>query len=516
MRIRTILRFGIAKPFHARLAYHIPERMCGNVFYMGTRKPGPKIQNDLALDLSSLPEEFPQRAFALLAIFGYKPYRWQRRIITRIFRNRSKAKSLYFIQIAKKNGKTALAVMVCLIELCLFDERHIYSVSDSERNLKSVFWLELLTAIRRSGLEDFFVIYQTEIQNPITGSFIQMRPGNFAASQGINAHLVIVDEVHLMSEEVWNGYLMSPDARDDGVVFGITTPGYNLACAAHAVYLAAKEGNDPDLDATIYEPSDPKCALDDLTAWKEANPSYSESPALRKALARHCRTMRENDFRRFRLGQWTPTEKAWLPYGAAAALVTTERIPPGARVCLALDGSWSGDTTGLVATSEDMRVEVLGHWKPPIMHDGPWRVDMSDVEQHIRNACAIYDVVEIAFDPARWARNMQALQAEGLPVVEFPQSPSRMIPATTLFFDAVSDATLGLVDNEWLQALLAHLNAAEVEESKNGAMIRKPVFVEAKANIDLAVAAIMSHARAAVMPAPVDWSLQWVSIRSSE
>lgn len=483
---------------------------------MGSRTPGPKLQSVLALDLSELSSEFPQRTFDLLALFHYKPRRWQRRIITKIYKNRDRAKALYYIQVARKNGKTALAVMICLIELCLFDDRHIYSVSDSERNLKSVFWLELMTAIMRSGTDDFFVIYQTEIRNPVTGSFIQMRPGNFAASQGINPHLVIIDELHLMKQEVFNGYLMSIDARDDGIVFGITTPGYDLNSAAKEVYDNAKVGDDPDVEAVIYEPDDPDCDPADERAWEQANPAYHEVPALRHALARHCRKMRLHDFRRFRLGQWTSTENAWLPYGAIQGLLTDEPIPAGARVCLALDGSWSGDTTGLTATDEHMTIQVLGHWMPPVMNTGQWRVDMSAVEQTIRDACAYYNVVEIAFDPARWARNMQALEAEGLPVVEFPQSPQRMIGATTLFYDAVLDSRLRIVSNEFSRSLMAHLGMAEVEESKNGAMIRKPTFAEAKANIDLAVSAVMSHARATVMKEPQDYSLEWIFIHPSE
>lgn len=484
---------------------------------MGTRTPGPKLKSTLALDLSELSPEFPQRAFDLLALFKLHPYEWQRQEIAYIYSDRANVAPVVYVQIAKKNGKTALAVMVTLIELCLFSERHIYAVSDSQTNLSSVFWLALTDAI--SEYEDFFTTYQLKIKNPVTGSFIQMRPGNFAASQGINAHLVIADEIHLMAREVWNGYLMSGDARPDPLVLGITTPGYNMDCAAFDVYNDAKEGNDPDLHATIYEPDDPECELSDEAAWIEANPAYHESEPLRKALRRHCRKMRENDFRRFRLGQWTATENAWLPYGAAAALVTDDELPDGARVCLALDGSWSGDTTGLTASgvvNGTMLVQVLGHWAPPVMNDGAWRVDMSKVEQAIRDACAKYDVVEIAFDPARWARNMQALAAEGLPVVEFPQSPQRMIGATTLFYDAVCDGNIRFAGNGFLRALLAHLAMAEVEESKNGAMIRKPVFAEAKANIDLAVSAIMSHARATVMPEPVDWSMEWVSIRSGE
>lgn len=482
---------------------------------MSTRKPGPKLVNTLGLDLSELAPEFPQRAFDLLEqCFGLTPYKWQREQLVKIFTKSSIDRPpVAYTQVARKNGKTLLGVMVALVELCLYDEHEIYAVSDSQTNLSSVFWLQLNSAINKAGLDDFFTVYQLKIVNPVTGSFIQMRPGNFAASQGINPHLVLVDELHLMNREVWHGYLMSTDAREDGLVFAITTPGYNMDSAAFDIYNEAKEGNDPELHATIYEPLNSECPLDDRDEWKRANPAYDESPALQKALERHSKRMRENDFRRFRLGQWTATENAWLPYGAAAALVVDEVIAEGARVCLALDGSWSGDTTGLTATSEDKLVQVVGHWAPPVMNDGQWRVDMSKVEQAIRDACAYYDVVEIAFDPARWSRNMQALAAEGLPVVEFPQSKQRMVNATTLFYDAVCDGNLRISNNDYTRALLAHLGMAEVEESKDGAMIKKPTFVEAKANIDLAVSAVMSHARAVVMPEPTDWSMQWVAIQ---
>jgi phage terminase large subunit-like protein len=478
------------------------------------RTPGPKIKSDAELDLSKLSPDFPQRAFDLLAIFGYKPYRWQRRLIAKIYRNRAKALPLYYVQIAKKNGKTAVAVMITLIEVCLFNDRECYAVSDSERNVKSVYWLELLKAIRFADLEDWFSVYQGKITNPDTDSFIELRPGNFAASQGINSHLVIADEVHLIDTEVWNGYLMSGDARDDAVVLGITTPGYSFDCAAFDLYNAAKEGDDPDMDATIYEPSDLECAMDDEQAWAEANPAMDEVPSLKRALKRHCRRMRENDFRRFRLGQWTQTEKAWLPYGAFRALATDEPIPVGARVWLAVDGSWSGDTTALLACDETCKLQVLGHWKPPVMDvDDLWRVPMADVEQAIRIACGTYEVEGVYWDPARWSRNMQALAAEGLPILEYPQSVQRMIPATTMFFDAVMDGKLSWVNDEKGKALAAHVAAAEVRESKDGAMIQKPTFVEAKANIDCAVAALMAHDRAVRAGVRLDWSVEWIDMQ---
>ncbi|MGI8425541.1 MAG: terminase large subunit domain-containing protein [Actinomycetota bacterium] len=482
---------------------------------MPSRKPGPKTSEVIPIDISGLSNEYPQRAFDLVGLFGYVPYKWQRSELAALTCVAERP-PLAYIQVAKKNGKTALAAMVTLCELILNEDRHVYAVSDSEKNLASVFWLELTEAIRRSGYEDSFTTYQRQVEYTPTRSFLQMRPGNFAASQGINPHLVIADEVHLMDREVWNGYGMSTDARDDALVMGITTPGYNLDCAARDLYLEAKAGTDPDLYATIYEPRDIECAKTDETAWREANPAFEESPALRKALARHARRMRENDFRRFRLGQWTATEKAWFDAGVFDALAVEGPIRDGSRAWLALDGSWSGDTTAVVACDELFRLQVLGHWAPPIMNDGKWRVPMADVEQCIRDACARLDVEEIAFDPARWSRNMQALEDEGLPVVEFPQTPQRMIPATTRFYDAVVDGGLSWTNDDKGKALAAHVQAAEVREGDNGAMIKKPTFAPAAHNIDCAVAAVMAHFLATAGVDRADLDVEWINIHSDE
>ena len=64
-------------------------------------------------------------------------------------------------------------------------------------------------------------------------------------------------------------------------------------------------------------------------------------------------------------------------------------------------------------------------------------VPIAEVEDEIRAACRRWTVREIACDPARWARSLQVLEAERLPVVAFPQSPARMVPATARFYEAV-------------------------------------------------------------------------------
>lgn len=484
---------------------------------MPSRQPGPKNSDKRSLDVSGIAPRYPQRAFDLVRRFNYEPYRWQKEELSVVCDPEDRP-SIAYIQVPRKNGKSALDCMTALCEMCLLEARHIYAVSDSQNNLSSVFWLELLDAIRRSGNDDCFLIYQSRIEYPETGSFIQLRPGNFAASQGINPHLVLADEVHLIGREVWNGYAMSLAAHEDALLMGTSTPGYSLDSIAHDLDQMGRAGDDPDLYTKIYEPANPQCAVTDEAAWEESNPAIDENKALRAALRRNSRLMPENDFRRFHLGQWTATERAFLPHGAFRSRKVNEPIPDDAFVVIALDGSWNSDTTGLVACSSyPRRLEALGHWAPPAMSGDEWRVPIYDVEQAIRAAAARFEnLVEIVCDPARWSRTMQTLADEGLPIVEFPQSTQRMGPATTHFYNAVMDAEVEWVDNSYGHAMEAHIAGAETKETNDGPMLRKPAFAPAASHIDLAVCAVMAHDRIVRLVEPADLDVEWFAIHGEE
>jgi phage terminase large subunit-like protein len=135
----------------------------------------------------------------------------------------------------------------------------------------------------------------------------------------------------------------------------------------------------------------------------------------------------------------------WIDSEAWAACASDRRLQPGERVVLGFDGSYSGDSTALIACSvenDDVshHLQVLQIWENPGRKD--WTVDMDDVEAAIVNATSTYDVVEIAADPRGWERVLQNLLAGGLPAVEAAQSPARMIPATTSFYKMVNGGKL--------------------------------------------------------------------------
>ena len=113
-------------------------------------------------------------------------------------------------------------------------------------------------------------------------------------------------------------------------------------------------------------------------------------------------------------------------------------VPDGAAVVLAFDGSHSKDATALVVAQIGSvpHLDVVGVWEPPVGRP-EYRVPILEVEQAIRDACRRWDVQEVVADPWGWSRSLQLLEDEGLPMVEFPQSSSRMTPATNGLYDAV-------------------------------------------------------------------------------
>jgi phage terminase large subunit-like protein len=232
-----------------------------------------------------------------------------------------------------------------------------------------------------------------------------------------------------------------------------------------------------------------------LRALKEAyGPASGWMDLASIAASWHDPQVSEAEFRRYWLNQPVSTTGSWLPFGAWDDCAAKKSIPDGADVVLALDGSFNGDTTGIVAVSIEERphIEVLAAWERPLDLNTPWRVPVADVEETIRAAALKYRVAELTADPYRWQRSLEALAAEGIPTTEFPQTPMRMTPATKDFYAAVVDKQ---ITHSGDPVLTRHVGNAVLQEDSRGTRIVK----ESKGStrrIDLAVCAVMGLARA--------------------
>lgn len=453
--------------------------------------PGAKSANPQPLPPACRPDRWVE------LVTGKRLYPWQRKVLLDLSKNRRPR--VAYVQVPRKNGKTFLAVALAIVEVCLHRQRHVYAVSDSERNLNSTFMRELRDIIGGSEyLRDSLHIYHSHIEVPETGSFIETRASNFKASQGINPHLVIFDEVHLQqTDRIWSGMQMAGAARDDALLFGITTPGYDLTSLAHSLYEAVKS-DDPTIYGRVFE-APAGTGLDDRRAWKVANPCYSR-PRFVEALAFDRGRLPEHEFRRFRLGQWTASSEAWLPYGAWGECADGDRVvPAGTRVWLGFDGSISNDSTALVGVTEDRHVFVVDCWENPGRSD--WQVPRVEVEEAVEAAFGFYDVAALWGDPPYWRREMQewGTRWPGR-VVEFNTgSRQRMAPACASFYAAVTGKQLS---HDGDPRLARHVSNAVVKQSPQGLVIVK-ADEKSPAKIDLAVAAVAAFAGASQARPPV-------------
>lgn len=174
---------------------------------------------------------------------------------------------------------------------------------------------------------------------------------------------------------------------------------------------------------------------------------------------------------------------------------------PGEELIIGFDGSFSNDATAIVGWflgSEKPHLDIIGIWEKPVDESDNWFVPIAEVESAIietyRNPN--YSTREIVFDPARWNRTFMVLDEEGLPVVMYPNSAERLVPATQKFFEAVMN---GSFTHSGHEALNRHIGNAVTKTSSRGLMIAKST---SKKKIDAAVAAIFSYDRATV-PKPI-------------
>jgi phage terminase large subunit-like protein len=177
-------------------------------------------------------------------------------------------------------------------------------------------------------------------------------------------------------------------------------------------------------------------------------------------------------------------------------LIDTERTPEqGEDVILAFDGAFSNDSTALIAWllgGDKPHLMVVGIWERPEDAEQGWHVPVAEVEQTIidtfRNSN--YQTKEIVFDPARWQRTFMVLDEQGMPVVSYPNSAERMVPATQKFYEAVVNQSF---THDGDERMARHITNCVTKQSSRGVMVAK---ASSKRKVDAAVAAIFGYDRA--------------------
>jgi phage terminase large subunit-like protein len=346
-------------------------------------------------------------------------------------------------------GKTSLVAAMALYDLLLGDEgASIVVAATDERQASLCFGVAARMVELHDEVAARVQVFQDKLVVPSRGASFQVLPAVPKRLEGLDFSLAILDEFGRMDREVYEVVVGASGKRPTSIAIGIGTPPPD---PAESVLTTIRDyvTDHPDDPSTVWREHSAAGFEDHPVTcrhcWTLANPSLGDFLAEDGLAACLPPRMRESSFRRARLCQLVDElEGEWLPPGTWAACAdATRSIPAHADVVIAADGSYSRDCTAVVAATvgEPRHVELVALWEAP---EGAkdWRVPIVEVEDAIRAAARRWRVREVVFDPFRWARTMQVLADEGLPVSEFPQTPARMSPATQGFRDAVVNRQL--------------------------------------------------------------------------
>lgn len=367
---------------------------------------------------------------------------------------------------------------------------------------------------------------------------------------GKNISLALLDELHEWDREDYEIVTNGTVARERSQIIQITTAGYDLQTVCGEEYLKGRAIERGEVENPTYlfrwygagEDEDWR----DPAVWERANPSYNVT-VTHDAIDDKFHNTRESQFRRYFLNQWVAAESIWIPEHVwnegidhdAAALVPGKPTYGGwdastrrdtTAVCLAQwvdDENPPGDetpesSTALPAQQEPapdgadavdiaaqiaealaaflrrnrrrLRVEVR-IWSRPLRPDGKpdedWTLPIEEVEAYVRTACTLYDVREIDYDPMFITWSATTLEAQGIPMVEFPQTDSRMCPATQATYELVMRRLL--VHNGDKQ-FSRHVQSTAIANARNGG--QRVAKGKARNPMDASVAMVMAVYRA--------------------
>jgi phage terminase large subunit-like protein len=359
--------------------------------------------------------------------------------------------------------------------------------------------------IESSELSEIVQVYKDSIYVPGSKSVMKVLSAEAYSKEGLNISKCIIDELHAhQNRDLFDVLSLSMGNRGSiAQLVAITTAGKKSDSTgsdsiAYTLYqygqkVARGEVIDPSFFMAWWEANPDRNHLDPK-AWAEANPGFGDLVSEADFASAAKRTP-ESEFRTKRCNQWVSTSDTWLPVGTWENCTEPMDVPDGTAVVLAFDGSFNGDCTAIVGVTvaEVPHVFVVEVWEKPDGESADWQVPVMDVEQVIRDACKRWQVEEIACDPYRWARTFQVLEEEQLPVVLFPQTVSRMTPATTRFFEAVMNRSM---THDGDARLSRHVGNATLRADNRGARLAKENKNSTR-RIDLAVASVMGFERAA-------------------
>lgn len=432
-------------------------------------------------------------------------------------------------EIARKNAKSTRVAGRELYLVAADDEpgAHCYSVATTGEQAREVFDVARNMVLR---LPDFRRRFGAEVgKNDITmpESASSFKPLNSEGStlDGLNVHGASVDELHAhKTRAVWDVLDSATGARSQPLISAITTAGTNLAgiCTElrdYTVKVLQRVHEDESWFGVIFT-IDEKDEWHDPKVWRKANPNLGVSvklsdmeAACRKAKAQPAALA---NFKTKRLNVWVGSGSAWMDMEAwhkcGDTSITLESMR-GKRCYAGLDLAEKRDFAALVLVFPDADVCIsiprlylnqaaidaspnahLQGWVDEgyvVANDGNL-TDLDKLKDDMLEYQRMFDLAEVAFDPAKSMYFATVCMAAGLPMVEIQQAAKFYTQPMIVVGNQVLERKFKHDGNKVMTWMMSNV-VAKVSQFTG---LKHPVKEREENKIDGPQALLMAHGRA--------------------
>lgn len=421
----------------------------------------------------------PWQQFVLWNIFG-----WRNADGTRRFR-------YAYIEIARKNGKTALSAGIGLYMLFADGEARpeVYSAATVKDQAKICF-ADAVAIVKATDLKNYLTPYRNSIVYELKGGTMKPLSSDYGTHDGLNPSCGIIDEFHAHKDSGMFDVIKSAfGARRQPLLFIITTAGFNKSGACYAyrdnVIKVLRGVNEDDSLFGIIYTLDDKSEWDDPKMWIKANPNLGVSLSA-DYLADQVKDAKNRpeavrNVMTKNVDLWVDAERTWILDDVWQKCIGTT-APADLKGCACwggLDLSNVSDITAYVLLfHENDRFQLLPHfWIPEekmqekvrkenINYD-KWAaegyvtvtpgnvIDYDFVKADILRIVADYDLRTSAYDRWNSSQTIIDLQNEGMMFNPFGQGYGSMSAPTKEFEKAVLTGKVEHFGNPVLRWMLA-------------------------------------------------------------
>jgi phage terminase large subunit-like protein len=419
----------------------------------------------------------------------------------------------------KGNGKTPIAAAVGAVELAGgMNVSPLVLVGAASLKQADLVFGDLRTMATTSPtLRHLLEPYDLEI-------LLRGRPGRaerIAAAVGTNdgprATAFIADELHEWLGRLGRTFRIVDGAiakRAQGFTLAISTAGIdNDELELKKLYdygrrVAAGEVVDDEFLFEWYEAPE-GLDLDDPDQWLEAvlaaNPAAGDFNSIENIRSRFdgAQAIPRAEFERYHLNRWTKTEDVWDVALWWDGLVDDTVAPdPELPIAVGVDIGFRNDSSAVVwAQVRDERVVVRSRiWENPYEAADPrhetWSVPVDAIRAHIVELAERFPKKArsrrgpaVFYDATYFHESAEVLRSEHrINMLEYPQTDSRMVPASQTLFQLVK---AGRIVHDGSPALSRHMHSVTPTEKVHGGFrISKPRG--SRLHIDGAVAAAIA------------------------